>query len=170
MDTCLIIFLIIAIIFAISIILIFTIGRRPKFLCTIPNRNVTSFRQELLIRLGNQRYEINEKPNGEIFIKKDFFSATTLVLKQNGPDVDVLYIHSNSYEFLIVFIILFIVIWIVAIVLAVIADSNSKSFRNNELIPLLRAYGPAIGRMCPRCSRTIPMDARLCPYCDKQLF
>ena len=170
MDICLITILVFVIIFAICLVLIFIIGRRPKLLCNIPNRNVTTYRHELLNRLRNQHYDINEKPDGHIFIKKDFFSATTLVLKQNGPDVDVLYIHSNSYEFLIVFIILFIVIWIVAIVLAVIADSNSKSFRNNELIPLLRAYGSAIGRMCPRCSRTIPMDARLCPYCDKQLF
>jgi len=69
-----------------------------------------------------------------------------------------------------VFIILFIIIWIVAIILAFIADSNSKSFRNNELIPLLQEYGSAIGRTCPGCGRTIPMDARLCPYCAKQLF
>jgi hypothetical protein len=98
------------------------------------------------------------------------FSATTLVLKQNGPNVDVSYIHSNSSEFLIVFIILFIIIWIVAIILAVIADSNSKNFRNNELIPLLQGYGSTVGRMCTGCGRTIPTDARLCPYCAKQLF
>ena len=98
MDACLITILVIVIIFTICLVLIFTIGRRPKFLCTIPNRNVTSYRQELLNRLGNQHYIINEKPNEQIFIKKDFFSATTLVLKQNGPNVDISYIHSNSSE------------------------------------------------------------------------
>jgi hypothetical protein len=167
MDACLITILVIIIIFVIGSILIFTIGRRPTLLCTIPNRDVITFRNEMLNRLTAQPYEIKEKPNGDVFIKKDFFSATTLVLKQNGINVDVSFIHSNCSAFLAVFIVLFILFWIAAIVLAVIADSNSKTFRNNELIPLLGGYGFGIGRMCPSCGRSIPMDALVCPYCAR---
>ena len=90
-----------------------------------------------------------------------------MVFKQNGQNVDVLYIHSNSSVFLVIFIVCFFTIWILAIILALIADSNSKSFREDELKPLLRGY--ETGRMCPNCGRAIPMDARICPYCARPL-
>jgi len=169
MDACLITFLIVIIIFAVCLVLIFTIGRRPKLLCTIPNRDIITYRHEMLNRLKYQNYEIQEKKNDHVFVNKDFFSSTTLVLKQNGPNVEVCFIHSNSNAFLAVFIILFLFVWIAAIILAVIADSKSKSYRENELKPLLMGYSSSVGRMCPTCGRPIPMDARICPYCAKPL-
>jgi len=164
MDACLITFLIIAIVFAIGFILLILIGRRPKLLFSISNRDMFSYRQEAINKLNSRGYIIREKDNGNIFVQKDTFSATTLAFRQNGSNVDVLFIHSNSNLFLALFIVLFITIWIVAIILAIIADSNSKKFRNNELIPLLQGYG-ATGRMCPNCGRPIPFDANICPYC-----
>lgn len=168
MDTCLVIFFIFLILFVIGFILIVVIGRRPKPLCSIPNRDINTYRQEALNKLTYQNYLIKEKQNGNIFVQKDTFSATTLVFKQNGSNVDVLFIHSNSNLLLAAFIITIITIWIIAIVLAVIADSNSKSFREKELIPILSEYGK--GAICTNCHRSIPIDARLCPYCAKKIL
>ena len=140
MDACLISALVVVIIFVVGVILVILIGRRPKSLCSIPSRDVFTYRHELINKLTSQNYKIKEKENGNIFVEKDFFSATTLVLKQNGANIDILFIHSNTNSFLIVFIVLFLFVWIGAIVLAIIADSNSKGFRNNELKPLLNAY------------------------------
>jgi len=166
MDACLITALIFIVIFVIGLILLLTIGRRPKFLCSIPNRDMFSYRQETINKLANRGYLIKEKENGNVFVQKDTFSATTLVFKQNGPNVDVLFIHSNSSIVLVAFIICIITIWIIAIILAVIADSKSKNFRNNELMLLLSGYS-STGRLCPNCGRPIPLDARICPYCAK---
>jgi hypothetical protein len=166
MDACLVTILVIIIIFAIGIILLIKFGRRPKFLCSIPNRDILSYRQEAINRVTNKGYLIKEKENGNIFVQKDTFSATTLVFKQNGPNIDVLYIHSNSSVLLAAFIICIFTIWIIAIILAIIADSNSKSFRNDELKPLLTGHSTT-GRICPNCGRPIPWDARICPYCAK---
>jgi hypothetical protein len=164
-DACLITIIIAIIIIVIGFLLLIVIGRRPKFLCNIPNRDTISYRRDVLNRLNNQRYKVVEKENGNIFVQKDTFSATTLVFKQNGPNVEVAYIHSNSNLFLVIFIICFITIWIIAIILAVIADLNSKGFRNDELKPLLTGY--STGRICPNCGRPIPFDAMICPYCGK---
>jgi len=166
MDACLLTILIVIVIFVVGIILLIKFGRRPKFLCCIPNRNVTSYRQEVISRLGTKEYTIREKENGNIFVQKDTFSATTLVFKQNGLNVDVLFIHSNSNAMLAALIICIFTIWILAVVLALVADSNSKSFRDNDLKPLLMGY--ATGRICPNCGRPIPMDALICPYCEKR--
>lgn len=166
MDPCLITIIIALIVFIVGIILIIVIGMRPKFLCTIPNRDLLSYKHELLNRLNARGYKIKERKNGNIFVQKNTFSATTLVFKQNGQNVDILFIHSNSNAILIVFILSFITFWIVAIILAIIADSNSKDFRNNELKPILTGY--EFGRTCPNCGRSIPMDAHLCPYCTTQ--
>jgi len=167
MDACLISILIFIIVIVTVLILILIVGRRPKFLCNIPNRNLYPYKHDIMNRLRSRNYETAEKPNGNIFIKKDFFTETTLVFKQNGPNIEVSFIHSNSNAFLAVFIVLFLFIWIIAIVLAIIADSNSKEFRNNELKPLLIGYGTDI--KCPNCSRDIPMDGNICPYCGVKL-
>jgi hypothetical protein len=163
MDACLMTFLV-GVICIMIIILIILLGRRPKLLCSIQNHNTFSFRQEAINKIRTQGYIIKEKKNDNIFVQKDAFSATTLVFKQNGPDVDVLFIHSNSTGVLAAIIILIFTIWVIAIILAVIADSKSKNFRENELKPLLTGYGKT-GRRCPNCGRPIPFDANICPYC-----
>jgi len=167
MDACLLTVLIIIVIFVVGFILLIKFGRKPKFLCCIPNRDVANYRKEAVSRLATRGYILKEKENGNVFVQKDVFSATTLVFKQNGLNVDVLFIHSNSNAMLAAFIICFFTIWILAIVLALVADSNSKSFRDNDLTSLLMGY--ATGRICPNCGRPIPMDALICPYCAKQL-
>ena len=167
MDACLVTILVVAIIFTIGFILLIKFGRRPKSLCSIPNHNIFSYRQEAINKLSNKDYLIKEKKNDDVFVQKDIFSATTLVFKQNGQNVDVLFIHSNSTVMILAFIISFIFIWIVAIALALIADSKSKTFRENELMPLLIGYNTT-GRICPNCGRPIPWDARMCPYCAKR--
>jgi hypothetical protein len=167
MDACLITLIVGIIIFVIGIVLIIKITRRPKLLLTVSNRNSTSYRQEVLNKLANKGYLIKEKENGNIFVQKDNFSATTLVFRQNGLNVDVLYIHTNSNLILILFVIFIITIWLIAIILALIADSKSKSFREDELKPLLGGYDKV--RRCPNCGRPIPMDARFCPYCTKSI-
>lgn len=167
MDACLITLIVVIIIFLIGLILFIKFARRPKLLLTVSNRNITSYRQEVLNKLTNKGYIIKEKENGNIFVQKDNFSATTLVLKQNGLDVDVLYIHTNSNLILTLIVIFFITIWLIAIILALIADSKSKSFREDELKPLLGGYD--IDRRCPNCGRPVPMDARFCPYCTKSI-
>ena len=93
-TTCLLIVLIWIVIMALIIVLIVAIGRRPKPLCIVPSREVNSFKLEALNKLKGRNYIVNEKPNGDIYVQKDTFSATTLVFKQNGPNVDVLFIHS----------------------------------------------------------------------------
>ena len=131
MDACLITILIVIIIFAIGIFLLIKFGRRPKILFTVSNRNIDSYRQEALNKLTNKGYRIKEKQNGDIFVQKDTFSATTLVLKQNGPNVDVCFIHSNSGAMATIIIVCIFTITIFGLILAVIADSSSKSFRND---------------------------------------
>jgi len=163
MDACLPIILVIAVFWLIILILII-IERRPKPLCVITNKDMASYKQDTITKLTSQGYLIKEKKKERIFVQKDTFSATTLVFKQNKSNVDVLYIHSNSTAMLIAFIVSFIFIWILAVVLAVIADSKSKDFRENELIPLLIGQN-ITGRICPTCGRPIPFDANLCPYC-----
>ena len=166
MDACLITIIVIIILFVIGFILLIKIGRRPKFLCSVSNRNVFTYRQEIINKLKDRGYLIKEKQNDDIFVQKDTFSATTLVFKQNGANVDVLFIHSNSNTMLAAFIILFITIWIVAIILALIADSKSEKFRLSELLPIIQGYSLNDGR-CSNCGRLIPADARICPYCAK---
>jgi hypothetical protein len=168
MDACLITAIIIIIAFVIGLVLIIKLSRRPKFLYSTPNRNLSIYKQEIIIKLENQGYTIKEKENGNVFVQKDTFTATTLVFKQNGSNVDVLYIHSNSNKFLVAFIICFFTVTIVAIILAVIADSKSDSFRNNELKPLLSGYGT--GKYCKSCGRSSPIDARICPYCGTPFY
>ena len=92
MDTCLISALVVVIIFVVGVILVILIGRRPKLLCSIPSHDVFTYRHDLINKLTSQDYKIKEKENGNIFVEKDFFSATTLVLKQNGANIDISFI------------------------------------------------------------------------------
>ncbi len=164
--------IIVSIIITVTIVLIILaavmIGRRQKFLCSIPSRELYSFKHEAINKLRNQGYLLKEKQDDKVFVQKNNFSATTLVFKQNGSNVDVMFIHSNSTVMLVAIVVCIFTIWILGIVLAIIADSNSKDFRNNELIPLLR--GHATGNIrCPNCGRLMPQDANICPYCGKQM-
>ena len=164
MDACLTIAIIIIVTVIIGILLVIIIGRRPRPLFNIPNRDLLSFKIEALNKLSGQGYHIKERKNGDIFVQKDNFSATTLVFRQNGLGVDVLFIHTSTNVFLAVFVVLLFLFWIAAIVIAIIADIKSKEFRENEITPLLTGHS-LTGRICPNCGRPIPFDANLCPYC-----
>jgi len=168
MDVFLVILFLIVIAFVVGFIIIIKIGKREKILCTFKGRSEISIKNEIIKKLNSNNYEITEKENGNIFVKKDFFTAVNLIIKQNGANVDLFYIHSNTTSFLIVFVILIFTFWILAIVLAIIADSNSKSFRENELINLLKTNDPLKGRICPSCKKDIPFDANICPYCGRR--
>lgn len=165
MDACLVMLLIL-VIFIIIVIALVLFGRRRKFLCKIPNRDLLSFKKDIIDKFKSCNYLIKEKENNKVFVQKDNFSATTLVFKQNGQDVDVLFIHSNSTILLVAIIALIFIAWIIAIVLAIIADSNSKIFRNNELIPLIKQKGGN----CKKCGRSIPVDSKICPYCGENII
>ena len=167
MDPCLITLIVGLILFVIIIIALVKWSRRKQSFFTIPNKNVESCRNEFINKLNSRNYTIKEKDNGHIFVQKDTFSATTLVLEQNGLNVDVYFIHSNSGALAAIIVVCILTIWIVGLILARIADSNSKSFRNDELKPLLCGFDSV--RRCPGCGRPIPQDAKYCPYCAKSL-
>ena len=87
MDALMITFLfvmIIVIVFVIAFALIIKYGRKGKELCSIQNRDVNSYRQELIKKLMDNGYEIKEKPNGHIFVKKIHFQQQLYFLNKTG--------------------------------------------------------------------------------------
>lgn len=163
MDMCLTM-IFIWLIFALLILILVLIERRPKPYFVIQNRDIYSFKREAINKLSNQGYIVKEKHNDRLFVQKDSFTATTLVFRQNESNVDVLYVHSNSTAIFISIIVLFITIWIIGLVLAIIVDTKSKDFRDGELKSILTGYNMN-RRVCPNCGRGIPFDANICPYC-----
>jgi len=101
------------------------------------------------------------------------------------------YITSNSNDFLWVpflIICIYVIVFAVWMVVGIWVYKDAKKRRENAVLWLvITIFGGLIGlliwiairppiggrktlpdRMCPNCGRSIPMDAKICPYCSKK--
>ena len=155
---CLPIFLLLA--FA---ILIIAYSVYKKYLIGVfPNETVDSFRQKAIQKFQEQGYKVNEKGE-KLYVEKGTFTATGLYFKQNDQQVDMYRTNTATPIAWVVFIIGAIFFVIGAIIVGFISESNSKSFAEETILPLLK------NKRCSNCGRSIPSDYVVCAYCGKKL-
>ena len=156
---CLPIFLLLA--FAILIIA-YSVYKK-YLLCVFPNEELNSFRQNAIKTFQEQGFIVIDKGE-KLYVEKGTFTATGLYFKQNGNQVDVYRTNTATTLAWIAFIIGAIFFVIGAIIVGYISESNSKSFAEETIVPLLKNI------RCSNCGRLIPKDARICPYCENKLI
>lgn len=122
------------------------------------NEELNSFRQNAIKIFNQQGYKVDDKGE-KLYVEKRTFTATGLYFKQNGNQVDVYRTNTATPVAWIVFIIAAFFFLIGAIIVGFISESNSKSFAEEEILPLLKS------KVCLKCSRLAPKDASICPYC-----
>jgi hypothetical protein len=154
---CLPIFLLLAF----SILIIAYSVYKKYILCVFPNEELKSFRQNAINKIQEQGYKINDKGE-KLYVEKGTFTATGLYFKQNGNQVDVYRTNTATTVAWIAFILGAIFFLIGAIIVGFISESNSKSFAEETIRPLLNNI------RCSNCGRLIPKDSRICPYCAKK--